>query len=385
MTHPRAAATERWLLDGRPLVGASAVRGIGTYVRGLLRGLAALGLADRVELLLPRDVAPPEIGDGVRLREGARLPQLRRRLQPVADHVLVARALRASRPTLFHATEWAEPLFGATPVVVTVHDLIPFLVGRAYRWMAWERRLALALLPRADAVITPSQATADDVVRIARVPEERIVVVPHGVDGGFRPATTEEIDATARRLGLPRPWILAVGTFDAHKRLGLLLETARLVTSFSPVDLVIAGDQGGYWPHVRAQVAASGLGDRVHLVGRVPEADLRALYGGARCLVHTSAYEGFGLPLLEAMACGCPVVAVAASAIPEVCGSAAVLVEEANARSLAVAVLTTIQDGEERRRRIADGLAHAAQFTWERTAAETAAVYRRVVEHRAAR
>lgn len=375
-----------WLLDGRPLTGPSRTRGIGTYLRGLLQGMAEMGLEERISLLLFRDdAAPPAAGVGLHLDPHPRVPRLRRRLQPVADHLLVAAALQRLRPGLFHATEWAQPLYGRTPVVVTVYDLIPFLFRGPYRWMAWERRLGLSLLRRADAVVTISQATADDVARLARVPRERITPIPLGVDPRFRPAPPDAVAVTTERLGLRRPWVLAVGTFDAHKRLEVLLDVAARLLG-TGVDLVIAGDQGSYWPGVRARVAAGHLGDRVHLVGRVSDADLVALYSGARCLLHSSAYEGFGLPLLEAMACGCPVVAVAVGAVPEVCGDAALLVPDgpaaALAGALADAALATIPDGPEREARIAAGLRRAAGFTWRRTAEATVAVYRRLAGSR---
>ena len=364
-----------WVIDGRGLQGGSGVRGIGSYLRGLLGGLHDLGVDERVELLLRRSDPPPDLPPGWAARPGPRLPALKRRLQPLADPFLVAAVLLRRPAALYHAVEYAQPIVARAPVVVTVHDLIPFVVRDGYTWMRRERLLAVRQLRHAEAVITPSQATADDAVRVARVRRERISVIPHGVAAAFRPAPAERVASTRERLGLDRPFLLAVGTFDAHKRLKTLLEVAARVCPVLGLDLVVAGDQGVYRPQVRATVTASPVAGHVHLVGRVGLADLVDLYSGARCLVHSSAYEGFGLPLLEAMACGCPVAAFANSAIPEVCGSAGVTVADGDAGELAGAVAALAVDGPERERRVTTGLAWAAEHTWERAARATIDVY----------
>ncbi|HXA29584.1 MAG TPA: glycosyltransferase family 1 protein [Candidatus Angelobacter sp.] len=378
--------TAPWLLDGRALQDRSSTRGIGTYLRGLLDGLTTLGVDDRVALMLRSGAPPPEDLARWHATPGPRIPVLKRRLQPLADPFLVSRALRRFHPALYHAVEYAQPIApGRVPVAVTVHDLIPFLYPADYPWMRRERLLALRLLRRADALITPSAATAADCARLARVPEARITVIPHGVDPAYTPATADALTALRQRLGLSpdQPYLLSVGVFDPRKRLGLLLDTAARLTAQHPaLRLVLAGDQGAYAEPVRQAVAAAGLEARTIHAGYVPAEHMPALYTAASCLLFTSAYEGFGLPILEAMACDCPVAACANSAIPEVAGDAALLVPEGQqpqmAEALAHAIAPLLDDRVERARRGELGRLHAAAFTWERAARATLAVYERL-------
>ena len=317
---------------------------------------------------------------------GPTVPVLKRRIQPVADPFLVAGLLRRERPLLYHAVEYAQPVrAGATRVVVTVHDLIPFLFPDRYPWMRRERLLALRLLRGADAVITPSSATALDVARLGRVDPRQVHVIPHGVDAGYQPADRDAVAALRVRLGLgpDEPYLLSVGVFDPRKRLELLIDcAARLCRERPSLRLVIAGDQGDYTSPVRSALAAAGLASRAVLAGFVPASDMPALYTGATCLLFTSAYEGFGLPLLEAMACDCPVAACANSAIPEVVGGAGLLVPEGPlaemGAALADGVRPLLDDAVERERRGELGRLHAAQFTWRRSAEQHIAVYRSV-------
>jgi glycosyltransferase involved in cell wall biosynthesis len=376
--------TRPYLLDGRALQDRSSTRGIGTYLRGLLDGFAAIDVDGDVALLLRAGRPLPEDLGRWRAAPGPRLPVLKRRLQPVADPFLVSRVLRSTRPDVYHAVEYAQPVAPprGTRVVVTVHDLIPFLFPRDYPWMRRERLLAVRLLRRADAVITPSAATAEDTARLAQVDPASITVVPHGVDAEHRPAPAATVAELRGHLGLgpEEPYLLSVGVFDPRKRLGLLLDAAaRLCRDHPALRLVIAGDQGDYAGPVRAAVEAAGLRDRTVLCGYVPAAWMPALYSGAGCLLFTSAYEGFGLPVLEAMACDCPVAACANSALPEVGGDAALLVPEGPepwmAAALAELVAPLVVDRVERARRGELGRLHAAGFTWERAARATLAVY----------
>ncbi len=380
-------STRPILLDGRALQDRSATRGIGTYLRGLLDGMAALGADRRLALMLRSGQPPPAELGRWHAEPGPRLPVLKRRIQPVADPFLVAAALsRSPGVALYHAVEYAQPVrAGRTRVVVTVHDLIPFLFPDRYPWMRRERLLALRLLRRADAVITPSAATAHDVERLARVDAARLHVVPHGVDAGYRPAAPAAVADLRARLGLgaDEPYLLSVGVFDPRKRLELLVDAAaRLCAAHPSLRLVVAGDQGDYTEPVRRALEAAGLGSRAVLAGFVPAEWMPALYSGAACLLFTSGYEGFGLPVLEAMACGCPVAACANSAIPEVTGDAALLVDEgpqeAMAAAFAAAVAPLLDDPVEHARRGELGRTHALSFTWERAAAATLDVYRAV-------
>jgi len=373
------ARNGRYLLEGRALQDYSSVRGIGTYLRGLLDGMAAIGVDDRFDLLLRRGPRG-DLASRWRVGFGPAMPVMKRRLQPVADPFLLAAGLWRSRASLYHSVEWAQPVVGRLPVVLTVHDLIPFVFPGDYPWIRRERLLAIRLARRADAVIADSAATAGDLARIAHVDPERIRVVHLGVDARFAPAAEAAVAEVRRRHGLPPgPIALSVGVFDPRKRLGALIDVVRLLRRDHDVHLVIAGAQGAFEPRVRASLEAAGLTDHTRLLGYVSDADLIALYGAARVLLFTSAYEGFGLTVLEAMACGCPVVAFDNSTMPEIAAPAAVLVPDGDTAVMATAAAVVLNDDASgSAARSAAGRRHAAKYTWERCARETLAVYERV-------
>ena len=364
------------LIDGRPLQGDSAARGIGSYLRGLLGGMNEIGLSSRVSLMLSRGASPPEVV-GLGLGLGPRTPRLERRLQILADPVLVGEALRRSAPRLYHAVEGGQPLRSAVPVVVTVHDLIPLLLP-GYSWKSrLLRRPGLRLLRRADALIVPSRATAGDCVRRAGVAWDRVHVIPHGLSPIHRPASAEAVAEVCHRLRLPRPYLLGVGTFEPRKGLPHLVAAVRGLRRDDDLDLVVAGSQGSFAPAVRAELALLGAHGRD--LGFVTTPDLVALYSGAAAFVFPSAYEGFGLPLLEAMGCGTIAVGFANSSLPEVAGEAAVLVPDGDRGALEDTLRRLLDDPEEAGRRRRLGLEQAARFSWATTARQTVAVYEQLL------
>ena len=365
-----------YLIDGRVLVGHSGVRGIGVYLRGLLSGFAELGVSDRIILLHSRGLnVPSEVRPGGP-RAGPAVPVLKRRLQPLADPLMLGRILRGTAAAVYHGIEWAQPLPAPLPVVVTVHDLIPFLFPAEYPWMRRERLLALRLLRKADAVITPSAATARDVERFGHVARERISVVPHGVDERFFAAGGLDTLRTPSPPG--DPFLLAVGVFDPRKRFGLLLDVLAAVRRDHPVRLIVAGSQGAFAPALVRAVADRQLEAQVRFVGFVADADLVELYRTASCLVFPSAYEGFGMPVLEALAAGCPVAAFDNSAMPEVGGEAILLAPDGDAASMAEMVSAFLADPGNREQRREQSRLQARGFSWRRSAEQTMAVYERI-------
>jgi glycosyltransferase involved in cell wall biosynthesis len=369
----------RYLLEGRALQDFSSTRGIGTYLGGLLDGMAELGADDRFDLLLRRGPRP-EIGTRWRVGFGPTVPVLKRRLQPVVDPLLLTAALLRHRAALYHSVEWGQPLAARMPVVLTVHDVVPFVFPDDYKWMRRERIPALRLARRADALITDSAVTAADLIRLGGVDPARITVVHLGVDTRFAPADPESLAEVRHRLGLPdKPLVLTVAVFDARKRLGTLTDAVRRIRADHDVHLVIAGEQGVFSPRVRAGIDAAGLSAHTSLPGYVKDADLIALYGASTCLLFTSAYEGFGLPVLEAMSCGCPVIAFDNSTMPEIAAPAAVIVPDGDGAAMAAAAGALLSDPAAAARRGREGRSHAAAYTWERCARETLAVYDRVL------
>jgi glycosyltransferase involved in cell wall biosynthesis len=367
----------RVLIDGRPLQGPSSVRGIGTYTRGLLQGLARQPDPPTVRLLLAAGgPAPREPHAGV---ASQRIPTLHPTLQPLADPLLVSRAVRRLHPDVFHGVEYAQPAFGGAPVVMTVHDLIPFRFPNWYPWVRRSHLPALRMLRFADHVIAVSAATANDVQRLAHVLPSRITVVPEGINESFAPSDDTAIATVLQRFGIRQPYVLAVGTFDPRKRIDVLADVARRIRKNIDAQLVIAGDQGTFSAVVVDALRASGVDRAARVTGHVTQTELAALYSGAACLLFTSAYEGFGLPPLESMACGTPAVVFDNSSLPEVAGDAAVMVRDGDGAAMADAALLLLHDDAERQRRATLGSEWVRRFDWTAAAARTLAVYHSVL------
>jgi glycosyltransferase involved in cell wall biosynthesis len=272
------------------------------------------------------------------------------------------------------------------PYVLTVHDLIRLfdrdraspLISRPNTRDRLYLRLDRAGIRRAAAIVAPSQATKRDLVRHLEIPEERITVVHAGVDHDvFRP-----VEQRAFR----EPYVLVVGSEHPRKNLATLFRAfARLKgdARFADLKLVKVGSPGSGEAPFRAQtvraVREAGVEDDVVFVGRREGDDLAACYSGAECFVLPSLYEGFGLPLVEAMACGCPVIVSNVTSLPEVAGGAALLVDPDDARELADAMDAVLTDRVLRADLRERGLARAAEFSWARAARETLAVYARVL------
>jgi alpha-1,3-rhamnosyl/mannosyltransferase len=273
------------------------------------------------------------------------------------------------------------------PTVLTVHDLIPLLFPRQSTWQArllfrWALSLALRASHR---VIAVSESTARDLQQYFHTPSERVSVIPEAPDPTFYPRPPAEVAAVRRKYGLPAPFVLYVGSNKPHKNLPRLIEAWSLLTPHvshftfhaSRFTLVIAGVWDPRYPEPRLLAERLGL-QNVRWLGPVPEADLPALYSAATLFVFPSLYEGFGLPVLEAMACGVPVICSNTSSLPEVAGDAALLVDPTDVRALAAAITDLLEDESRREEMRERGLQQAARFSWERTAAMTLEMYREV-------
>ncbi|MDQ6744054.1 MAG: glycosyltransferase family 4 protein [Candidatus Dormibacteraeota bacterium] len=359
----------RVLIDARPLQGPSGARGIGSYVRGLLAGLLEQGFDHNVSLLVDGRLPTPSVPEGAFVAHSVR-PRYRGRFGLMEEAATMGGRLERIRPRLYHATSLALPSRSPVPLVVTLHDLIPWALGGRQMWGERSRWwLGRRLLRRADLVIAVSSHVARDAQRLARIPEERLVVVPEGVGPGFRPAPGAAA-RVAERHGVRAPYLLYVGALDARKDPHGLLRAWQVArTAGADVELVVAGSPG---PQAPAELPGA------RRLGHVSHSELVDLYSAAACFVFPSRNEGFGLPLLEAMACGCPVVAYRNSSIPEVVGEAGPLVEDGDAEALGAAAAQLACDSGRAEVARAAGLRRARRFTWARTASETIAAYRRL-------
>ena len=320
-----------------------------TYVRNLLRELAPL--AQDAGIRLAAVTRRPDL-----VPAGVEAVELRARSQELRMAWALPRALERLGADLCHA-QYALPLRSPCPCVVTVHDL-SFV--RQPELMGWKDRLVFRhVVPRAarraECVLTVSERTKRDLVELYGVPVDRIVVTPNGVDPAFRPPVARE-----SVLG---DYVLSVGAIQRRKNQLAALEAA----GSAGYAFRVAG------PAKDASLAAELRRRGARLEGYVDVERLAELYRGAVCLVQSSRYEGFGLPVLEAMACGTPVVAVPEPALQEVAGDAAVLVAEAR---LAEGIQRAV---EERERLVSAGLERARAFSWRASAERTIAVYREIL------
>ncbi|HKV89479.1 MAG TPA: glycosyltransferase family 1 protein [Candidatus Dormibacteraeota bacterium] len=365
MTSPRSGARSqpRVLLDMRPLQRPSAGRGVGSYARGLLGGLVEIGFDANLTLLLDVAYDEPPLPPGRYQLAGSRR-RYHGRLAAYEEAVAMGADLARIKPDLYHAIDFHLPGRSPSPLVVTLHDLIPWAWGgarmRGERLRYWPAR---RLIRRAQSVIAVSRATAADASRVAGVEPGRIEVVPEAAAPEFTPRA----GAAARvreRWGLEPGFLFFVGALDARKDPGALLQAAEVARLARPeLQLAVAGAPGRQAP---------GQMPGAVMLGRVTDQQLADLYSAAGCLVFPSRYEGFGLPCLEAMACGCPVAAYRNSSVPEVVGDAGALVQDGDAEALGKAAAELCAKPEPWRRA---GLERAKTFSWRKTAVETVNVY----------
>jgi glycosyltransferase involved in cell wall biosynthesis len=277
---------------------------------------------------------------------------------------------------LVHSLAFVQPLFNPCPGVVTIYDLSFLLFPEGFN--PWKRLYLRFMAPysarSSQRVIALSQSTKSDLTRLLGIPQEKIEVIPCGVDPRFRPLNGTLISQFRQRRGLPERMILFVGTIEQRKNVRLLLEAYAQIKKDIPHALVLAGAKGWGAEGVFAQAERLGLTDLI-FAGYVEQEELPLWYNAADLLAYLSLYEGFGLPPLEAMASGTPVVTSNISSLPEVVGDAGVLVDPQDAEVIARAMLKVLRDRglqEEMRKR---GLERAKRFTWQGAAEETVRVY----------
>ena len=294
------------------------------------------------------------------------------------QQIELPRRARRAKADLLHVTGFDAPKFKPCPVVLTVHDLIGMLFphnltpAARFYWSYW--------LPHsihwADALIADSANTRSDLQRLLKIPPERVAVIPLGINPRFHPPEDPaEVAHIRRAYDLPERFMLYTGTIEPRKGLDTLVEAFAAIAGEVSYHLIIAGKRGRHTEGLLRQILRHGLDQRVHMLGYVPDGDLPLLYAAAEVFVFPSRYEGFGLPPLEAMACGTPVICSNASSLPEVIGEAGLLVPPDDPPTLAAAIRRINGSPELRADLRARGLRQAAQYSWEATARQTLAVY----------
>jgi glycosyltransferase involved in cell wall biosynthesis len=298
------------------------------------------------------------------------------------DQVTAPRYAEAHGLSLLMNCKFSVPLAGKVPTLIVIPGREQLAMAHVFPWYnRWYNRLFVpAFCREATALITHTEIGRQDCVMMGARPEQ-IHVVPHGVDRYLRPAPEEAKRALREKLGLARPYVLFLGGITPLKNIGNLLRAFALLAQGHDVDLVLAGFKRWSFEGELAPIAELGLQDRVKYVGYVPDEELAALYSAAECLALPSWYEGFGIPIVEAMACGCPVVTSSGRhAAPEVAGGAAVLVDPADPSAIAHGIARVLDDPALRADLVAKGLIRGPQFDWDTTGRLTAAVIRSLVD-----
>ena len=352
--------------------------GIASYIRHLLPTLAALDPDTDYRVLRHRkDRTRSEAAPNVR-RATVWTP-CHHRLERWALGVEIA----PLRLDLLHSPDFIPPAFGARHFVITVHDLNflyypQFLTAESRRY--YNDQIAWAVA-RADHILADSETTRADLIRLLNVPPEKVTTVHLGIDPVFRPLPPNLVRETLARYGLTPGYLLFVGTLEPRKNLPGLLTACRILLDRREAlpPLVIAGSRGWLYEEIYARVESLRLESHVRFVYDIPDDDLPALYNGAALLVMPSFYEGFGLPALEAQACGTPVVISDRGSLPEVAGAAAVTVNPDSPEDIAAGIARVLGDPDLQAALRAAGPAHAARFTWEQAARGVLAVYRSVI------
>lgn len=355
--------------------------GISGYIANLLRALPDAAPEFTYTVFTGAQATPPA-HERVAIRRSAWNTEhpLRRILW---EQLAQPFALQAARADLAHGLAFATPLLSRVPSVVTVYDLsfvhYPDRLPAARRW--YLRLFARWSCRRARRVIAISQSTARDLAQTFGLSPERVDVAAPGVGEQFKPLPRADVDAFRAQKGLPDRFLLFVGTLEPRKNLPLLLRAYALLPAQQrqAVPLVLAGGKGWMDGAIHATIAAHDLTNSVLLPGYLPADELPWWYNAAEALVYPSVYEGFGLPVLEALACGTPALVSDVSSLPEAVGEGGLRLPPDDVLAWAEALRRALNDPDWRAEMGSRGLAHAARFTWAGTAAQTVDSYRRAL------
>lgn len=363
--------------------------GIGRYTRELIHALTAEATQLTYKLFSARPPAVLPVPDSLPVA-----PHVSHHPAPVDEQWLYRLWYRARLPVpvqlfmggidLFHSPDFVlPPVRGRVPTIVTVHDLsfIHYPETFPANLVAYLNRVVPWSVGRANHILADSLSTSRDLQSLWGVAPERITVLYSGVSERFKPVGDQAMLTAARqRYGLDEPYVLAVGTVQPRKNYEMLIRAFRPVAERYPHSLIIVGGKGWLDEDLPREIERQGLHGRVRLAGFVDDADLPAVYAAADLLAFPSLYEGFGLPILEAMACGTPVITSNVSSLPEVAsGESAILLSPHDEEAWTAALLRLLGDEGLRRELTAAGLARSAQFSWRAAARQLAALYESIL------
>ncbi|HXT63323.1 MAG TPA: glycosyltransferase family 1 protein [Pyrinomonadaceae bacterium] len=370
-------------IDGYPLVAPKT--GVGHYTLELAKALAQLCPDHSFELISPTalpDEVTHEVESFPNLRAVCLKPTaLKRRWWAIG----LPGYVRQAGLDLFHGTNYEVPLWNRQRNIVTVHDLSVFKYPETHdpRIARRARRRLPIMLRSASRIITPTEIVRDELAAQFKIAPASIAVTPEAPRSSFFPIALDDAAATRHRFEIEDDFILFVGTIEPRKNLEVLLRAfARILneTKHRP-QLVIAGGEGWLNENFNRLVRTSDFGNRLRFTGYVNDQDLRALYSSCKVFVYPSLYEGFGLPPLEAMACGAPVIASRIPTHQETLKDKALLVSPVDEAALAKAIVELLENDSARLRLVQNGREYAATFSWQKTAALTFTVYEEVLRN----
>lgn len=360
--------------------------GSGQYLRNLLIHIIKHAPEHRFILIVPRYLqAPHTPHTDVQIihmatpfdRRSARLAKL------WFEQISIKQACRSLRADLLHVPYIGAPITPSLPTVITVHDLIPLVLPtyRTSRAMRWYMQGMKRSMQRAQMLLAVSEYTKADIRRVLGVPDHKIAVTYQGVGASYEPQPREAIDTVCKRFHINAPYIYYIGGFDVRKNVATALRAfARARANFAERTLFVIGgklptQQRALYPDIHKVILDEGIADDVVLLHAVSDAENAALMSGCRAFVYPSEYEGFGLPPLEAMRCGAPVVASSATSVGEVVGDAGLLLPPDDVEAWATALVRVLQDHALRDELQQRGLQRAQAFDWNTTAERTLAAY----------
>lgn len=355
--------------------------GVSHYIEQLLQHLAQIDQTNRYDIYTTRGLTATALGLPANFAvRPSRWPTINPRVRIPWEQFLAPLLLRRSGAHLFHGTLNVAPWGSPVPTVITIHDLA--FIRFPYTFRAHNRTyLDVATRTsarRAAAILAVSEHTKREVVGLLGVPPERVIVTPDAARAHFQPPDPATLEAFRQQHNVPEQFVLYVGTLEPRKNLPTLLEAYSQVARHSRAPLIIGGGKGWLYGPVFQRLEALGLRDRVQFIGYIAEEDLPLWYAAATIFVFPSIYEGFGMPPLEAMSCGTPVVTSNSSSLPEVVGNAGLMVPPTDADALAEAIMRLLDNEGLRREMRHRGLQQAQSFSWRTTAERTLAVYERV-------